>query len=166
MSIHVNEARQSNEIGTKGAGGGETVPRNIPTLTNSFTVPIRGGLPIEPSQTTPTPSIYPIDIAGTADNNQSLSSGAVAGIVLAIIAFLACASIALLWRIRRRRLHSRAQIFDHDAEMNHAGRTILPFTFLVEDRGLGTGIGNAMGTGKEFDVDTRSTSTSTAEQKV
>ncbi|KAF7364375.1 hypothetical protein MSAN_01098100 [Mycena sanguinolenta] len=87
-----------------------------------------------------------------ATHKHKVSSSAVAGIVLAIIILL-CASIALFWRIRRRRRQSCAQIFDCDAEMNRGGRTISPFTLLVAARSVGNGSGNATGASGELDAD-------------
>ncbi|KAJ6496371.1 hypothetical protein C8R45DRAFT_926879 [Mycena sanguinolenta] len=51
---------------------------------------------------------------------------------MVIIAFFACTRIALLWRIRRRRIRRRQ--FSGDADMRRGGRTISPFALLVEDR--------------------------------
>ncbi|KAJ6496400.1 hypothetical protein C8R45DRAFT_1132559 [Mycena sanguinolenta] len=100
---------------------------------------------------------YPVAQA-SGTHKQKISSGAVVGIVLVIIAFLACAGIAVLWRIRRRRLQSRHQFTD-DVEMRRGGRTISPFTLLVEDPRSDTSTANA--TGLAMDSDARSISAST-----
>ncbi|KAF7364379.1 hypothetical protein MSAN_01098600 [Mycena sanguinolenta] len=83
--------------------------------------------------------------SSSTPEHKVLSSGAIASIALAGIAFV-CASTALFRRIRRRR---RRMKFSGDVEINRGGRTISPFTLLVEARSFGTGDA----TGSKFNAD-------------
>ncbi|KAF7364376.1 hypothetical protein MSAN_01098300 [Mycena sanguinolenta] len=106
------------------------------------------------TQSTPIPAVT-TGVAVLDDaHRHKISSGAIVGIVVAVVVLL-CAIVAIFWRIRRRRLRSHAQIFNRDAEENRAGRTISPFTLLVEDRSI-----SASNT-TDADSDTRSISSST-----
>ncbi|KAJ6496363.1 hypothetical protein C8R45DRAFT_1211951 [Mycena sanguinolenta] len=86
----------------------------------------------------------------TISCRNSISSGAVAGIVVAIILLCACAAAALFWRIRRRRLRHRQ--FSDDVEMRRGGRTTSPFTLLVEHPSFDTSSANAPGLATDSDA--------------
>ncbi|KAJ6496354.1 hypothetical protein C8R45DRAFT_1094599 [Mycena sanguinolenta] len=99
----------------------------------------RYSTPSPPSSSTPA-------LAVAATHKHKFSPGAIAGIVLVIIAFLVCALLALLWRIRRRRLRR------HQFSDDRRGRTISPFTLLVQDGSFDNRSGNVTGADAHSDA--------------
>ncbi|KAJ6496340.1 hypothetical protein C8R45DRAFT_157594, partial [Mycena sanguinolenta] len=139
------------------------------TTTTSTSTSIASSASTPVSQSTPVPTSSPM-LVGTPSapepHKSSISSGAVAGIALVIVAFLACAILVVLWRIRRRRVRHRQFSDDDDAEGSRGGRrrTISPFTLLVEhpgfDNDTSSANANAPGLPLATDSDARSISTS------
>ncbi|KAJ6496401.1 hypothetical protein C8R45DRAFT_1132564 [Mycena sanguinolenta] len=140
----------------------------LSSSTTTTSTSIASSVPTSASQSTPIPTssaIPPVATAkpGSPPDKNSISSGAVAGIVVATILLCACAAVALFWRIRRRRIRRRP--FADEVEVRRGGRTISPFTLLVEDRGFDNGTANT--TGADAGSDARSmTASSIARQQL